>query len=72
MLALAPALLAASMSINHQPIDCFVKDRFPQLETDVQPTLDVRTVRAFFKSARDDEYRYVPMALTQGRFVGKL
>src|SRR5882672_6898174 len=72
MLALAPALLAASMSINHQPIDCLVKDRFPQLEIDVQPALDVASVRAFFRSAREDEYRYVPMALMQGRFVGKL
>jgi len=72
MLALGPFLLAASVSINHQPIDCFVKDRFPQLEIEIQPALDVSSVRVFFKSAREDEYHYVLMALTQGRFVGKL
>jgi len=72
MLALTPFLLAASVSINHQPVDCFVKDRFPQLEIEVQPALDVSNVRVFFKSAREDEYHYVLMALTQGRFVGKL
>jgi len=72
MLALTPFLLAASVSINHQPIDCFVKDRFPQLQVEVQPALDVSNVRVFFKSAREDEYHYVLMALSQGRFVGKL
>jgi polysaccharide biosynthesis/export protein len=72
MLAFAPFLLAASVSINHQPVDCFVKDRFPQLEIEIQPALDVSNVRAFFKSAREDEYHFVQMALTQGRFVGKL
>jgi polysaccharide export outer membrane protein len=72
MLALTPFLLAASVSINHQPLDCFVKDRFPQLEVEVQPALDVSNVRVFFKSAREDQYHYVLMALTQGRFVGKL
>jgi polysaccharide export outer membrane protein len=49
-----------------------VKDRFPQLEIEVQPALDVSNVRVFFKSAREDEYHFVQMALTQGRFVGKL
>ena len=65
-------LLASSWSINHQPIDCFVKDRFPQLEAEVQPALDVTRIRIFFKSARADDFHYVPMVLTQGRFLGKL
>jgi polysaccharide export outer membrane protein len=65
-------LLASSWSINHQPVDCFVKDRFPQLEAEVQPVLDVTRIRIFFKSAREDDFHYVPMVLTQGRFLGKL
>jgi len=74
MLALAAPLLllASSWTINHQPIDCFVKDRFAQLEADVRPALDVTRIRLFFKSSREDEYHYVPMVLNQGRFVGKL
>jgi polysaccharide biosynthesis/export protein len=71
MLALA-VLLAPMVSINHQPIDCFVKDRFIQLEVEVQPALDVTQVRAFFRSAREEEFHYVPMAISQGRFLGKL
>ena len=72
MIPAAFLLLASAWSINHQPIDCFVKDRFAQLEIEVKPALDVTSVRAFFKSARDDQYYYVQMALTQGRFTAKL
>src|SRR4051812_29683714 len=73
MLPLAGVLLlASSMSINHQPIDCFVKDKFVLMEIEVQPAADVRLVRAFFRSARDQEFHYVPLALNQGRFLGKL
>ena len=72
MIAAAALLLASSWSVNHQPIDCFVKDRFARLEVEVQPAFDVTQVRAFFRSAREDEYHYVPMPLSQGRFVGKL
>jgi polysaccharide biosynthesis/export protein len=72
MIAATALLLASSWSINHQPIDCFVKDRFARLEVDIQPALDVTQVRAFFKSAREDEFHYVPMQLSQGRFIGKL
>jgi polysaccharide export outer membrane protein len=72
MIPAAFLLLASAWSINHQPIDCFVKDRFAQVEIEVKPALDVTNVRAFFKSAREDEYHYVQMALTQGRFTAKL
>jgi polysaccharide biosynthesis/export protein len=72
MIAAAALLLASSWSINHQPVDCFVKDRFPRLEVEVQPAFDVTRVRTFFKSAREDEFHYVPMPLSQGRFVAKL
>jgi polysaccharide export outer membrane protein len=72
MIPAAFLLLASAWSINHQPIDCFVKDRFAQLEIEVKPALDVTSVRAFFKSPRDDQYYYVQMALTQGRFTAKL
>lgn len=73
MLPLASVLLLASaVSINHQPIDCFVKDKFVLMEIEVQPTADVTQVRAFFRSARDQEFHYVPLALNQGRYLGKL
>src|SRR5258707_13263325 len=72
MIPAAFLLLASAWSINHQPLDCFVKDRFAQLEIEVKPALDVTSVRAFFKSARDEQYYYVQMALTQGRFTAKL
>ena len=73
MPALAVLLLfASSWSINHQPVDCFVKERFPLLEAEVQPALDVTRIRIFFKSAREDDFHYVPMVLTRGRFLGKL
>jgi polysaccharide biosynthesis/export protein len=72
MISAASLLFAASLSMNHQPVECFVKDRFAQLDIEVQPALEVAQARIFFKSARDEDYRYVPMALTQGRFIGKL
>jgi polysaccharide export outer membrane protein len=72
MIPAAVLLLAGSVSINHQPIDCFVKDKFAQLEIEVQPALEVTSVRAFFRSARSEDYHYVPMPMTQGKFVGKL
>ena len=73
MLPLAGVLLlASSMSLNHQPIDCFVKDKFVLMEIEVQPAADVRLVRAFFRSARDQEFHYVPLALNQSRYLGKL
>ena len=73
MLPLASVLLlASSISINHQPIDCFVKDKFVLMEIEVQPSADVTSVRAFFRSARDQDFHYVPLALNQGRYLGKL
>jgi polysaccharide export outer membrane protein len=72
MLALTPFLLAASISINHQPIDCFVKDRFALVEVEVRPAMDVSRVRVFFKSEKEDEFHFIPVTLSQGRFIGKL
>jgi polysaccharide export outer membrane protein len=72
MLLISPLLLAAGLAINHQPVECFVKDRFAQLEVEIKPPLDVSQVRLFFRSAREEEFRYVPMTLNQGRFLGKL
>jgi polysaccharide export outer membrane protein len=68
-LLLAPA---APLAINHQPIDCFVRDRFPQMDVEVQPPMDVSGVRIYFRAEREDAFHYVPMTLTQGRFIGKL
>jgi polysaccharide export outer membrane protein len=72
MLALAAVLLAPALSINHQPIDCLVRDRFPLVEVEVRPAMDVSRVRVFFKSEREDEFHFVPVTLSQGRFIGKL
>ena len=55
MIPVLPLLLAASVSINHQPVECFVKDRFALLEIEVQPAFDVTQVRAYFKSAREED-----------------
>ena len=68
----AVLLLASSISINHQPIDCFVKDKFVLVEIEVQPAADVTQVRAFFRSERETEFHYVPLAFNQGRYLGKL
>jgi polysaccharide export outer membrane protein len=72
MLALAAVLLAPSLAINHQPIDCFVRDQFPLVEVEARPAMDVSRVRIFFKSEREDEFHFVPVTLSQGRFIGKL
>src|SRR5437762_3450945 len=69
---LVPFLLAAGLSINHQPADCFVKDRFARLELSAEPAMGVSAVRVFFKSARDDEFHFVRMSYAMGRFVAKL
>ena len=66
------SLLLSAFSINHQPIDCVIKDRFPLVEVDVQPPADVTVVRVFFRSEKDTEFRFVPMTVVQGRFLGKL
>src|SRR5712691_4993602 len=73
MLPLVALLVApAALAINHQPIDCYVRDRFPQLEVEVKPPMDVSGVRIYFRSEREDGFHYVPMTLNQGRFLGKL
>jgi len=72
MLALAAVLLAPALAVNHQPIDCFVRDRFPVVEVDARPAMDVSRVRIFFKSEREEEFHFVPVTLNQGRFIGKL
>lgn len=70
----SPALLlyAAGLAVNHQPVECFVKDRYPVLEVHVQPSGEVSQIRLYFRSEKDDEFRYVPMNLEQDRFLGKL
>jgi polysaccharide biosynthesis/export protein len=74
MLPLVALLLvpAAPLAINHQPIDCFVRDRFPLMQLDVQPLMDVSSVRIYFRAEREDGFHYVPMTLNQGHFLGKL
>jgi polysaccharide biosynthesis/export protein len=73
MMASIPLLLVASaLAINHQPVDCFVKDTFARLEVDVQPPMAVSGARLFFRSERTDEFHYVPMTLMFSRFTAKL
>jgi polysaccharide export outer membrane protein len=66
------AAASAGLKIDHQPVDCIVKDRFAQIDAAIDPTDDVMKARLYFKSALDTDYYYVDMALMQGRFVGKL
>jgi polysaccharide export outer membrane protein len=65
-------LFAAGLAVNHQPVECFVKDRYPLLEVRVQPADGVSQIRLYFRSEKDTEFRYVPMNLDQERFLGKL
>lgn len=68
-----PALfLAAGLSIDHQAVDCMVKEKFPRIEADIQPAADVATARVCFKSADDPDYYCVPMTVQYNRFAARM
>jgi polysaccharide biosynthesis/export protein len=72
---LPTALLLAVVAvprIDHQPVDCVVKDHFPQIDAVLDPTDDTAKLRVYFKSAKDPDYYYEDLVLLQGRYFGRL
>jgi polysaccharide export outer membrane protein len=76
MFSTVPLLLLAAgpanARIDHQPVDCMVKDRFVQLDAAIDPPDDLAKTRVYFRSAEDTDSYIVDMALMQGRYVAKL
>ena len=72
---LATALLFAAVAaprIDHQPLDCVLKDRFAQIDAVLDPADDTAKLRVYFKSTLENDYYYEDMTLLQGRFFAKL
>ena len=72
---IATALLLAAVAaprIDHQPLDCVLKDRFAQVDAVLDPADDSAKLRVYFKSAQETDYYYEDMTLLQGRFFAKL
>src|SRR5271169_6380059 len=63
---------AAAPTIDHQPVDCVLKEHFAQFDAVLKPQDDNAKLRLFFKSAQDPDYYFEDMALAQGRFFARL
>jgi len=72
VLILATAAPAAGLKVDHQPVACMIKDRFPVIAAAIEPTADVERARLYFKAAQDESFYFVDMTLTQGRFEARL
>jgi polysaccharide export outer membrane protein len=66
------ALFLAVPTIDHQPIGCFQKDRFSRVDAAVEPASQVAEVRLYFRASEEDDFYFSEMALTGGRFEGRL
>ncbi len=69
---LVAATPAPSLKIDHLPLGCFVKDRFAIVEADIEPQGSVAKAVVYFKAENADQFHYVPMTLSLGRFRAKL
>lgn len=73
LLQIAPFLLAATgLQLDHKPVDCMVKDKFLLIDASIVPAEEVTKARVYFRSAQQDEFYVVDMALRRGLFVAKL
>ncbi len=58
--------------IDHTAVGCFVKDRFAEITTSVEPAEGLAWVRLYFRSPRDPDFLFVEMTPSSKRFVGVL
>lgn len=68
---LAPAS-APELKIDHAPLACVLKDRFPLVEALIEPSANVAKAQVYFRAANAEAFHYVPMTLTLNRFQAKL
>lgn len=71
---LVPAVpaAAAQIQVGHSAVNCVVADQYPQLEATAPPGTNVRSARAYFRSALTSEFYYVEGELSAGRWVFRL
>ena len=67
-----PEATSAAVRIEHDPIACMVKDRYPLVDASIEPVSGVSNAQVFFKASRAEAFHSVPMILTQGRFRARL
>lgn len=60
------------VSLNHDPIGCFVAGQYPQVEAAVAPPEQFVGGRVYFRSARSTDYYYVDMTNGIGGIMGRL
>ena len=48
--------------IEHQELECLVRDRFPVVDADISPGDEVQTSRVYFRSDKYPDFYYVDMA----------
>lgn len=65
-------LLAVSLQIEHEPIECMLKDRFQAVYASVRPTPDVQAVRLHFRAEKSPDFHFVEMTFWRGRFRARL
>ena len=61
-----------SLDIGHEGRECFARDRYPELSSDVSPYQDVRFSRVYFRAAQHSDFYYVDMRDTGGAFQAVL
>jgi len=79
MIASVPLILSVlaapsgpELKIDHAPLACVLKDRFPLVEAVIEPSANVSKAQVYFKAPIAETFHYVPMTLTLNRFQAKL
>jgi polysaccharide export outer membrane protein len=79
MIASVPLILSVlaapsgpELKIDHAPLACVLKDRFPLVEAVIEPSANVAKAQVYFKAPIAETFHYVPMTLTLNRFQAKL
>ena len=61
-------------TIDHEPLECLPGDEFPMLNTEIEPSANVKLARLFFRAAQHPDLYFVDMSISpeDGKFYGVL
>jgi len=68
----AAASAQAEPVIGHTPLECLLRDQFPELLAKIQPGAEIKTAKVYFRSDKYPDFYYVEMKVWKRDFLGIL
>lgn len=61
LLAVASAAHAQALQIRHEPVACFMAERYPQIDACIEPAAALEKARVYFRAERGTRWSFVEM-----------